>query len=707
MKYLLLFLGSIGIVAAQPTVCSTSGAPTIVRYEGLAERIGDILYTCTGAPSAMLTVNLSVALNTSITNRLSSGNTSGNYVTGTILTVDNGSGPQAVPVQPLLLSQNNLVWNGVPLTFSPQGVLAIRIADVRADAYGVSAGGEIFATLAMSSGSILITQSSLVVGAAEQSLFVGYSADLICAQSGSPLPGAAGFQSLILDGTSFTSTRITEAYAGAFTPKSAPANLNADTGTRFIVRYSGFPQAAQLFVPNVIAGSDAIQPTAGGDMGAAASGGAYAPSSNGSLLLALVPGADSTGAGGSPVYTPGAIGSGTAAFDAVTPLTISNGVAYAVYEVVDANPSSMETAQFPTFMGLAPNAVQTAVATGETVTYAPVSGMVTASATSSIPRFLGIAPQNDCGIIGDCGSTYFAQLTVNTPSLTFTLAAGGPNQRQGVPVTNGGGGVLYWSAAVTYTNASGWLTIQPASGIDNGSIDVYANSGNLAPGTYQATLTVDAGAAGRRLVGVTLVVTQATNPGPQITGVMNAASFAAVPVVPGSLTTIKGSALSGKNVSASFNGIPATVLYSSATQINLLVPAEIGSQSSAQLVVIVDGAISPPVTVQVAPFEPAIFAGAVVNQDATVNSIGNGAAAGSVIYFYATGLSGSGPITAMIGSTAITSLYYAGPAPGYPGVQQVNLMIPSGLSGMSTSLYVCGTSGTGEVCSPPVPLTLR
>ncbi len=44
-------------------------------------------------------------------------------------------------------------------------------------------------------------------------------------------------------------------------------NLNADTGTRIIVQYSGFPAGAQLFVPTVVAGSDATQPTAGGDLG--------------------------------------------------------------------------------------------------------------------------------------------------------------------------------------------------------------------------------------------------------------------------------------------------------------------------------------------------------------------------------------------------------------------------------------------------------
>jgi uncharacterized protein (TIGR03437 family) len=97
----------------------------------------------------------------------------------------------------------------------------------------------------------------------------------------------------------------------------------------------------------------------------------------------------------------------------------------------------------------------------------------------------------------------------------------------------------------------------------------------------------------------------------------------------------------------------------------------------------------------------------VLNQDSTVNSVTNGAAAGSIIYFYATGLSGTGTITARVGGTEITNLYYAGPAPGFPGVQQINLAIPAGLGGQSTQLYGCGTSNGAEVCSLPVPLTLK
>jgi uncharacterized protein (TIGR03437 family) len=169
-----------------------------------------------------------------------------------------------------------------------------------------------------------------------------------------------------------------------------------------------------------------------------------------------------------------------------------------------------------------------------------------------------------------------------------------------------------------------------------------------------------------------------------------------------------GSTFAGKNVSATFDNLPAMILFSNSTQINLMVPAELGSRSSSQLIVTVDGASSASRTVAVAPFAPAIFAGAVLNQDSTVNSANNGAAAGSVIYFYATGLSGDGTISVQISDRVITNLYYAGPAPGLIGVQQVNLAVPADFPQFTTDLYVCGTTAAGSrVCSPPAPLTVN
>ena len=108
--------GWAGVVLAQPITCVTSAVPPIVRAEGLAERIGDIEIDCTDSPNNTLTLNLAVLTNTTISNRLSTGNT----LTGIVFTEDSGTGPQAVTVQPMLINSNTLAFNGVPVTFSPR-----------------------------------------------------------------------------------------------------------------------------------------------------------------------------------------------------------------------------------------------------------------------------------------------------------------------------------------------------------------------------------------------------------------------------------------------------------------------------------------------------------------------------------------------------------------------------------------------------------
>ena len=225
-----------------------------------------------------------------------------------------------------------------------------------------------------------------------------------------------------------------------------------------------------------------------------------------------------------------------------------------------------------------------------------------------------------------------------------------------------------------------------------------------------ATLTIDGGAdAGTRTIPVSLAVTAPPPATPSITDVLNAASFARVPVVPGSLTTIMGSNFAGKSVSVAFDGLPATVSFSNATQINVLVPAGVGMKGAAQLVVTVDGVSSAPRTVMVAPFAPAIFSGVVLNQDGTVNDVNHGASPGSVIQIFATGLSGSGAITGRIHDREITVPYYAGPAPGLPGVQQIDLVVPPDLPAMTTDLSVCATNAAppnDKSCSVPVQLTI-
>ncbi len=711
-NFCFIFIASsvFGLLQAQPVLtCQTTAVPPLVAAEGITERIGDILMSCTGGtPGARVTGNFSVFLNVNITNHVS-----GNTVTDVVFTVDNGSGPQPVNAPGTLVATNQLVYNGLSFTLSPAGAALLRIANVRAAANqaGLGPNNPVNAFLAFNLPGPPSTNSQLLVATAERALFAGFSSKIVCAPNGSPLPDNPGsFASFLASRAIFNSTRITEGFADAFNPRGAPQNLNANSGTRVIVHYSGFPASAHLFVPDVIAGSDAVQPTAGGDFGLIPSGGRYAPGTNGSLLLALVVGTDANGAGGTVVYVPGSPGSGVVNLDSMRELPIAaNGQAFAVYEVVDADPHAVEFAQFPTVLGLAPGA-STGVQTFEDVSLAPVSTVYTATSTDPIPRYQALAPTSDCNLLNDCGASYFPKLFVDTTPLQFTAQAGSNFQAAYTRVNNQGGGNMFWTATIRYTNGSGWLRLDPASGINNATLRVDALPGILTAGIYNATVTVDAGpVAGSRVVPITLTVTPAapTAPWPAVTTIVNGASFEPGFVAPGSLATIFGAKFTGASVSVTFDGMPAHILFAGDTQLNVMIPMELSGKTSAKLVVTVDGHASAPQGISLAAFAPAIFKGGVLNEDSSLNVAGRGALPGSIIQIFATGLAGNGAITAKIGERVIDPPVYGGPAPGLMGVQQVNLALPSDLTGPTANVSVCGGVKLDQaVCSPAMQVML-
>src|SRR5258708_35565599 len=108
-----------------------------------------------------------------------------------------------------------------------------------------------------------------------------------------------------------------------------------------------------------------------------------------------------------------------------------------------------------------------------------------------------------------------------------------------------------WIATITYASGSGWLSLDPTSGSDGANVRVYAAPGSLAPGTYQATIAIDASPnGGISTVQVTFTVNAATpaTPKPTIVSTMNAASFAATPAASGARHALGGSGAAGKTV---------------------------------------------------------------------------------------------------------------------------------------------------------------
>ena len=179
----------------------------------------------------------------------------------------------------------------------------------------------------------------------------------------------------------------------------------------------------------------------------------------------------------------------------------------------------------------------------------------------------------------------------------------------------------------------------------------------------------------------------------RIGGVVNGASFNSS-VAQGSLISIFGSNLSRTTVTAQqiplpismadtsvlINGVRAPLLYVSPGQINAQVPSQTVT-GTATVAVETSGVLTPSVSIKVAAAAPEIFmAGAtrllVFDQDGSVNTAANSAAAGSIVTIYLTGQGALVSPSASIGNVP-AQIAYAGATPGTVGVAQMNLKVPA------------------------------
>jgi uncharacterized protein (TIGR03437 family) len=279
----------------------------------------------------------------------------------------------------------------------------------------------------------------------------------------------------------------------------------------------------------------------------------------------------------------------------------------------------------------------------------------------------------------------------------------------------------------------GWITVSGASSGPVSASVALAVFPNNSGAILTATVLV---------AGVPVTVTQpaaATAPLPPLKSVVNAASYVGGPVSAGEMVTIFGTGIgpataayattdpaTGKlattigGVEVLFNGTPAPMIYASATQVSAVVPYEMASVANPSVWIDFAGQTSNAYQLSLATAAPGLFAqnsagsgaGAILNQDNSLNGPSHPAAKGSIVQVYLTGEGQTNPqpvtgkittvtlpppqvtpapvqpISVLIGGQP-ANYTYAGEAPGMvAGVMQLNVQIPANTPSGALSIQV-------------------
>lgn len=326
-------------------------------------------------------------------------------------------------------------------------------------------------------------------------------------------------------------------------------------------------------------------------------------------------------------------------------------------------------------------------------------------------------------------------LAATPTALTFNYTSGSAvPPPQSLQVTTVGASIPF-SAAVAGTSGGNFFSVSPTIGMTPATLTVTLNQAvisMLAAGTYAGSITLrSTEGSGSQTIPVNLTVTAGVGPPtPVITSVVNLATNQAGMLAPGTIIGIFGTNLGpasplslqvgsdGKllttlaDTTVTIDGVAAPLFLVSSGQINAIVPYEVAGKTSVNVIVRRSSggatASSLPLALNIGATAPGVFAlngmgtgaGAILNQNGSVNGPSNPAANGSIVAVFGTGEGLLNPavatgsitpatgtvfplptaaISATVGGQAATVLY-AGSAPGFiAGFLQVNLRLPSAL----------------------------
>ncbi len=331
-----------------------------------------------------------------------------------------------------------------------------------------------------------------------------------------------------------------------------------------------------------------------------------------------------------------------------------------------------------------------------------------------------------------------ATLTVAnpTPQVTWLLPSNTAPGGAGFTLTVNGanftsGATVLWNGVARTTTFQSSTQVQAA----------IAAADIASAGAAQITVTNPSPGGGTSSA-LSFMISFAAGPAITAAGVVNAASYTTT-LAGGMIASIFGAGFSTSAVSAPsvplpttlggatvlVDGIPAPLFYVSGGQINFQIPSEALNESQATIAVMNNGLTSNVVTVKVSASAPSIFTlnsqgtgpGAIKN-DANgyfacpLDSLPNGAcrpaSVGTFISIFATGLGalqgvnvadGSPLRNNDIASTVVNptvtiggihaAVTYAGLAPGFVGLYQVNVAVPPGVQSGNAVPVVISLNG--------------
>ncbi len=468
--------------------------------------------------------------------------------------------------------------------------------------------------------------------------------------------------------------------------------------------------------------------------------------------VAVAPILTANGTVGTFAATASAAGVATAAFFSLTNLPQNGPLTVSPTQLSFASQfNQTPLGQSVQLTGSGPTVTWTASSSAPWITVSPTSGSTPGSATISVNP-AGLPPGNYSGAVGFSSSVGASAAVLVTYTVTGqpTLLISPPlpvfvspdstivPATQTLQATSTSGDISYKVAAQVSTPTNGnWLSVTPSQGQTVGNVQVSVNPTGLSQGIYNGSVVFTPTDPTITPVVVPVILLLGCGQGgcgsapPTILSVVNGASFHPSGA-PGAAMAIFGVNLSDNIYTAStyplptqlgpttvtVNGNLAPLYYVSPTQIDFQMPSHVPA-SNVQVQVNVSSSpggvqalfLGQPHTSTLTVVDPGLFVNAgnraaALNQDLSAHTPATPLPAGALVLLFITG---QGPITPPIpdGTAApasplstingmvtvniggqLAQVAYAGVAPGFAGLSQINAVIPPGLIPGDQSVFI-------------------